>query len=821
MFNIMFSNTMASFIKGLVIVFPVLLQSHQDERQQNYLSETGNQLSTAAVNTPVEKSSFNTEVVTGIKAEHRLVEKQLSHLFSQKNISGEPETSSDWMFNGDRIGSSYLSWDYTFPGDINGDGFDDLAIHVLVDYDVPQPGFIYFGSPAGFNTEPDQVIDNLPARLATELSGVGDVNGDGFNDVALGDYLLYLGSETGLRADPISLHAGNNTDFWNTTPYIDSDDYNKGFPAGDVNGDGIDDMIFLMYNNNGCYILHGSKNGFSSTPDWISLKDPIKFVGTDFEAGSAGDINGDGYDDVYINSSATFAYVYLGSANGLETNPHWISLPTLNLNYSENLRNITSGDFDGDGFSDLIVSEKYYNARYFGSYTMSIRLLRGSENGLDSVNTVLLKEEFVLDESISDFDPVPVRSLHDLNEDGWDDYSVGNQIWFTYDADDFYKPNKAFESWPEIRTAGDINGDQIPDLYYYDGENLNINYYRKPAITFTDSIRLCRDPALQYHHVSTPVTSVGEIDFISIRQEGAVNYSGFAQNFDQYLPAGRTKTHWEVTFIGKKQISFTTVVDIVTTPFTSVTIKPNSAHPKGDPNTFYIGYGETAFRLAALPAGGGGPYTYLWSNGSTEKNPRISESVPGEYPYWVKMTNVHGCESSDTAIIKVENALCSSPLVDVVMSQYPAILQNPLLANLIKSNSKIAVCKDGQTMCFTKAVVDVRITRAGYTIGACTPGVIPAEAFMTDEMEDILRGGLKVIVAPNPSSHAFQLNVVSIYNEPVMIRIMDLAGRQVEVLNNASSNQTLTIGHKLRAGTYIAEGISGKEREVVKLVKMQ
>src|SRR5690606_1358880 len=148
-------------------------------------------------------------------------------------------------------------------------------------------------------------------------------------------------------------------------------------------------------------------------------------------------------------------------------------------------------------------------------------------------------------------------------------------------------------------------------------------------------------------------------------------------------------------------------------------------------------------------------------------------------PYWVKMKNMHGCESSDTTIIKVENALCSSPLVDVVMSQYPMILQNPVLANLIKSNSKIAVCKDGQTMCFTKAVVDIRITRAGYTIGACTPGVIPAEAFMTDEMENILRGEMKVIVAPNPSSHAFQLNVVSIYNAPVMIRIMDLAGRQV------------------------------------------
>src|SRR5690606_28195814 len=257
---------------------------------------------------------------------------------------------------------------------------------------------------------------------------------------------------------------------------------------------------------------------------------------------------------------------------------------------------------------------------------------------------------------------------------------------------------------------------------------------------------------------------------------------------------------WQAISYNNTVYNCTTEFVFKHSPVTNVTIKDAYAvDPGGAPNTIYVGHGPDGFRLAALPSGGGAPYTYLWSNGSTEKNPRITERVPGEYPYWVQLTNAHGCTDSDTVVVKVENALCSSPLVDAVMQSYPMILNNTILNNLIKSNSKVAVCKDGETLCLARSVVDIRLARPGYSLGPCTPGVIPATAFMTEELEEILAGKLKVLVSPNPSNFRFQLNIACINQEAVTIRITDISGRLVEVINRAATNSTIHIGEKLKA----------------------
>src|SRR5690606_11845107 len=113
-----------------------------------------------------------------------------------------------------------------------------------------------------------------------------------------------------------------------------------------------------------------------------------------------------------------------------------------------------------------------------------------------------------------------------------------------------------------------------------------------------------------------------------------------------------------------------------------------------------------------------------------------------------------------------------------------------------------------------------RLSRPGYSLGACTPGIIPAQAFMTQDIEEILSGKLKVMVAPNPATTRFQLNIASITNESVSIRITDINGRVVEQINRAATNTTVFVGEKLRAGVYFAEVIAGNEREIIKLIKI-
>src|SRR5690606_27640000 len=117
-------------------------------------------------------------------------------------------------------------------------------------------------------------------------------------------------------------------------------------------------------------------------------------------------------------------------------------------------------------------------------------------------------------------------------------------------------------------------------------------------------------------------------------------------------------------------------------------------------------------------------------------------------------------------------------------------------------------------------VVDIRLARPGYSLGPCTPGVIPATAFMTQEIEEILAGKLKVLVAPNPSNNRFQLNIASINQEAVTIRITDISGRLVEVINRAATNSTIYVGEKLTPGMYFAEVSAGNEKQVIKLIKL-
>jgi hypothetical protein len=77
-----------------------------------------------------------------------------------------------------------------------------------------------------------------------------------------------------------------------------------------------------------------------------------------------------------------------------------------------------------------------------------------------------------------------------------------------------------------------------------------------------------------------------------------------------------------------------------------------------------------------------------------------------------------------------------------------------------------------------------------------------------------------VRVYPNPSASAFTVNIESFNNkEDVSLRIIDIAGRIVEVRSNLAGSQTLKIGSNLKAGLYIAEIRQGNESKTIKLLK--
>ena len=308
-------------------------------------------------------------------------------------------------------------------GDVNGDGFDDLIVGAYgadPNGNLSGSSYVIFGKAAGFTASIN--LSSLDGINGFRLDGVaeydgfggsvsnaGDINGDGFAD--------FIISARG--ADPNGVpEAGSsyvvfgNTAGLNSTLDLSNLDGNNGFRldgavsrdysgltvrnAGDINGDGFDDLMvgagfqFDDFSSGVSYIVFGKASGFDAAMDLSTLNGINGFrinVDTDAEftfhehlMDSAGDVNGDGFDDVIIGAlvadpnginNAGSSYIVFGKASGFD---EMLDLSTLDSNSgfrvdgaaASNYAGAVSGagDVNGDGFSDLLVGASGANSSY-------------------------------------------------------------------------------------------------------------------------------------------------------------------------------------------------------------------------------------------------------------------------------------------------------------------------------------------------------------------------------------------------------------------------------------------------------------------------
>jgi hypothetical protein len=301
-----------------------------------------------------------------------------------------PAVNPDWTAAGSGMFGQSIA-----AGDVDGDGHDD----VIVGGYSANEAWLYPGSAAGpallptWKGTPDQAYSYYGWSAA---SG-GDVNGDGYDDVAIGApfhdgarlnqgrVYVYLGSALGPQLGPWIAESGiANCEMGHAVAL-----------GGDVDADGYGDLLIGAsactdgeLHEGMAWLFRGSAAGLEALPAWTLQSDtPNAWLGED--VAFAGDLNGDGYDDVAIGvtdaglfASAGRALVFYGSAAGLGTQPDAVIHGVLvdeRLGYSV----AGAGDVDQDGYEDLLVggTGAYLNAIYTGR----IALHRGSAAGVDVV----------------------------------------------------------------------------------------------------------------------------------------------------------------------------------------------------------------------------------------------------------------------------------------------------------------------------------------------------------------------------------------------------------------------------------------------------
>nr|ANV79364.1 hypothetical protein [uncultured Candidatus Thalassoarchaea sp.] len=385
----------------------------------------------------------------------------------------------------------------TVHGDFNQDGFSDLVIsqpelstwissdpsNSLVGSSNGQVD-VYYGSQNGLhnNTDLEYYGEQDNQEMGHGLT-VGDFNGDGFSDLAVGSpgynqddgmVEIFFGSSSGLATTSeiipgVSMPSTSGQEYGSLLRTVE-----------DLDGDGNDELLILSLGDDSfgqLELFHGS----SQSGSWGTLQSPAQSTQASFfgrSVSTSGDINNDGFDDLIVGNTGTLdsptgyssVEIFHGTSNGFSSQS--------NSHVQSNLQGTLFGyeveivaDINGDDYDDVFISEPYNGSNAYQSGKVWVYL--GNSSGVAGLPNLNLTGQ------INELIGLNVLSAGDTNSDGFNDVFITHSGSYTTGSAELYLGSSSGlqpQHYTVVENGGnaalsaisgaDFDGDSVEDFVF-------------------------------------------------------------------------------------------------------------------------------------------------------------------------------------------------------------------------------------------------------------------------------------------------------------------------------------------------------------------